>query len=783
MKKRFLVILLALAATLCLAFALSACSPAPNDNTGNTTEQSGNSGNSGNNSGSSGSTGNTNTPEGGGSESTTEPETPDTGDEGDAGSTNPPDSDNTDDMGETDSDNDGHVWSEWIVISPATCSKQGLEGRICTSEKHSEHYETRETQIDPTAHDFGELITTPATCTTKGVEAHYHCTCGKFFNKDKIEILEQQLLTLPVDNNGHILNKGESTCANCGTTLTVNLKYSLLSDNTYSVSKGSATDSNIIIPAIYDGKPVTAIGNFAFSSCSSLKSIVIPNSVTSIDKNAFWDCTNLTSITISDSVTSIGDYAFSSCRSLESIAIPDGVTSIGDEAFHNCYSLKSVNFGNDSKLEIIGDYAFEYCTSLISINFGDNSKLETIGDMAFYDCTSLTSITIPDSVTSIGGSAFLGCTSLERINVGENNTAYSSESGILYNKSKTQFIHIPTAVKGTITIPDGITSIGSSAFSENKKIETVIIGTTSKLETIGESAFLDCTSLKSITIPKSVTSIGKNAFYNCNNINKLYITDLVAWCNIDFGNVTANPLGKNLYLNYDLITELHIPQEVKEIKNYVFAGYNGTSIIIPDGVTSIGAGAFSDCANLISITIPKSVTSIGAGAFNSCYELKYVYFENNSKLETIGDKAFYHSVIINISIPDSVTSIGESAFENCYYLASMRFGDNSKLETIGNEAFYMCSRLNNITIPDSVTSIGNRAFARCSILASITIPKNVTYIGADAFYGCIDLSSVTFANKNGWKVGNSIDVNVGISSENAKMLKDTYRSSYWKREG
>ncbi len=563
MKKRFLVILLALAATLCLAFALAGCAPTPNGNTGNTTEQSGNSsnsGNSGNNSGSSSSTGNTNTPEGGNTGSTTEPETPNTGNTGNESS-------------------GGNTQHE---------------------------------------HDFDTLIITPATCTTTGVEAHYHCACGKFFNKDKVEVSEQQLLTIPIDGNGHVLNKGESACANCGTHLTADLEYSLLNDNTYSVSWGTATDSNIIIPAIYDGKPVTSIRRFAFSY-GDIESITLPNSITKIGDSAFKEC-RLKSINIPDSVISVGDsafhacssltgvyitdlaawcnieynyeanplyyannlylnnklvteitaemlqgvtkikrYAFSGCTSLESITIPDSVTYIGDDAFYYCTKLKSINmsqnvtyiggraFNNCTSLTSItipnsvtriGNYAFDKCSSLTgvyitdlaawcNIEVGSNplyyahnlyldnepvtditaemlQGVKEIKSGAFSGCTSIASITIPDSVTSIGSSAFAGCNSLENITVEENNTMYSSQDGILYNKEKTQFIHIPNAIKGAITIPDEVTSIG-------------------------DFAFYHCTNLTSITIPDSVTSIGRSAFYECTSLESVTFVNRTGW--------------------------------------------------------------------------------------------------------------------------------------------------------------------------------------------------------------------------------------------------------------
>ena len=172
----------------------------------------------------------------------------------------------------------------------------------------------------------------------------------------------------------------------------------------------SASDA-LVIPAEIDGLSVTSIGSAAFRDCSSLTSIIIPDSVTSIGSAAFRDCSSLTSIIIPDSVTSIGSYAFYQCSNLTSITIPDSVASIGSYAFFRCRSLTSITIGNG--VAWIGSYAFSYLDSLTSIDIPDS--VTSIGSSAFRGCSSLTSITIPDSVTSIRYSAFSYCDSLRMI--------------------------------------------------------------------------------------------------------------------------------------------------------------------------------------------------------------------------------------------------------------------------------------------------------------------------------------------------------------------------------
>ena len=185
-------------------------------------------------------------------------------------------------------------------------------------------------------------------------------------------------------------------------------------DNLY--INGELLKGDIIIP-----EGTEKLGDYAFSSCSSITSITIPDSVTSIESSTFYNCSGLTSITIPDSVTSIGSYAFYGCSGLTSITIPDSVISIGSSAFYNCRGLTSITVEQGNAVyHSAGNCIIKTASKTLIAGcknsvIPDDGSVTSIGSYAFRGCSGLTSITIPDSVTSIGRSAFEDCRGLTSI--------------------------------------------------------------------------------------------------------------------------------------------------------------------------------------------------------------------------------------------------------------------------------------------------------------------------------------------------------------------------------
>ena len=454
---------------------------------------------------------------------------------------------------------------------------------------------------------------------------------------------------------------------------------------------------------------VTSIDYYAFSWCTSLTSITIGNSVTCIGECAFYCCTSLTSVEIPNSVTSIG-YAAFSCTGLTSVTIPYSVTSIGKDAFKYCSGLTSmvVSSGNttyDSRdncnaiIETATNTLISGCQNSVIPN-----SVTSIGDYAFYYCSGLTSVEIPNSVTSIGGWAFSGCSGLTSVTIPNSMTCIGIYA--FYGSGLT-----------SVEIPNSVTSIGNSAFSDCSSLTSVTIP--NSVTDIGRYAFSGCTGLTTMVVSSG------NSIYdsrnNCNAIIETATNTLISGCKNTVIPNSVTSIGECAFIWCTSLTSVEIPNSVTSIGYAAFQSCTGlTSVEIPNSVTSIGRQAFSGCTGLTSVEIPNSVTSIGESAFYDCSGLTSVEIPNS--VTSIGNSAFSDcSSLTSVTIPNSVTDIGRYAFGSCRSLTSVTIGNS--VSSIGESAFYDCSGLTSVEIPNSVTSIGNWAFYNCDGLISVTVKK------------------------------------------------------------
>ena len=336
---------------------------------------------------------------------------------------------------------------------------------------------------------------------------------------------------------------------------------------------------------------LSSIDDYAFSSCWELTTITIPAGVWKIGNSAFNSCQELTTVTLSTDLMTLGDYVFSDCPKLESITIPDKVKSIGKNAFYHCEGLTTVTIpasvealdedvflgcANLTEIKVASDNpyftsdegvllnkgrtvliegpggftgpyvipdtvteilinAFNGCGELTSVTFPNG--LTTIRNYAFYNCEKLASVSIPKNVTTIGTDAFNGCKAMLAIDVALDNTNYSSDGRVLFNKDKTTLMRCPGGFTGPYTIPDSVTRVSTNAFYDCGELASVTIP--DSVTGIGNWAFGACTGLTTVTIPSSVTTLNPNMFNGCTGLTTVTIPSSVTLIHYEVFNNTA----------------------------------------------------------------------------------------------------------------------------------------------------------------------------------------------------------------------------------------------------
>lgn len=407
----------------------------------------------------------------------------------------------------------------------------------------------------------------------------------------------------------------------------------------------------------------------------------------------------------------------------------------------------------------IGSYAFEKNTTLTSVSIP-----ETVTELEYYafkGCTSLTAVTIPSGLTSAGSlsnGAFSGCSALTTVQFG---------SGLA---SIPEALFEGTGLK-TVTLPESVTSIGSWAFANCAKLEQVSFP--AGLTSIDLGAFENCTALTAVTLPKRLTELGGAVFENCSALKSVWIPK----------SLTNNGLGDG-FKGCTALTDITFETGITKIADRQFDGSPIKSITIPGTVTTVGMGAFSDCANLTAIDLPSSVTEIDGYAFENCTALTTVTLPKHlRRLDTeaflgctalksvfiplslqnasnpfrkctaltdvtfedgrteLPDTLLQGSGVRQLTVPQTVTKIGYSAFADCTQLTAITLP--AGLRELGNEAFKGCTALTGVALPDSLTDLGYGVFRNCSALTAVEFPAGIAWIsGSSMLRNCTSLRSV-----------------------------------------
>jgi hypothetical protein len=510
-------------------------------------------------------------------------------------------------------------------------------------------------------------------------------------------------------------------------------------------------------------------------ACTSTESeIILPSEVKTIAANVFQGNTTLTTININE-VTTIGEYAFDGCTNLQTIVM-DQVTSIGQRAFRSCTALNNLSM----------------------------PKVVTIGDLAFHACNALTSVTLPKSLNTLGVGNFSNCASLTLFELEDPaESVFEVDGGVLFDKKtpKSILAYGLGLNETDYQIPDGVTTIGSFVFYNNKKLTSVDFNNTL---IIGEQAFLGCTKFTTIDLPL-VKTVGTNAFNGCNNITSITLpqatslgTNAFNGCtkltNIDLPSVIT--IGSSAFVNCTALKPVspklmsEIMPNVKTIGSNAFQNCRALSgiITLPATLTSFGANVFLGCTNVtafdidnanyttnamggvlfnkakttlvayppgkagVEYTIPDGVTAVASYAFYGNPLLEKINATPQS-LKTIGTSSFYGCAKLKeLYLSASINLFGDMAYSGCPLLTTVEFVDANENFVIDNMVLFNANKTKLILyprslsetkyiVPNGVIEIANGAFYGCTALTEIEMPDVVT-IGTNAFYGCSNLSKV-----------------------------------------
>lgn len=461
-------------------------------------------------------------------------------------------------------------------------------------------------------------------------------------------------------------------------------------------------------------------------------------------------------------------YAYALANTAESFSTGN-IVSIKPYALYGAKKLKTMTYG--ASLTTVGAFAFAYCenmTEIIQTQTAAN-KLTTVGEYAFLGCSKLQSFYIGKILTNIDFSAFYGCIRIGEYICDADNASFSVVEKDWYNKDRTRLIaYAPNKSSKIFDLPDTVQVIGSFAFAYSG-VEKVTASSNTALRVIEDSAFESCSSLTSFYNFSFLTSIGDYAFAYCSSLTSATLGSQLS-C-----------LGKYAFYFCRNLTTLTVSSDcvLTEIFPYAFGESGLTSINIRGAITSINEGAFNGCANLKdinlgnvttikanafkacnaleAITLPQSVSSIESTAFVQCPKLKVIVVQSGNTHFAADDNGnLYNKSITKLIavsnanennthfiLPATVTEIGDYAF---YKTGIMTFSvhKDSMLTKIGKNAFELCTSLQWVAMPSSLTEISEKAFYDCPLLSSFTFSEQqqLQNIGSMAFGNCVKLRLV-----------------------------------------
>ncbi len=534
---------------------------------------------------------------------------------------------------------------------------------------------------------------------------------------------------------------------------------------------------------------MTRIGDGFFYLCYNLNSVTLPTTLTSIGDYAFACCSSLGGMMLPDGLTTIGNYAFSGCARLYGFLLPAGVRSIGDYAFQNCVGLGGLNFeGHDTSF---GDCVFAGCTYGFVFSCFRDSDARAYADEHSYP------VDLPD------------CGNDTKLDFDRAGKATILGTGAMYDGFSFPF----TDKLRSVEIEEGVTSLSYRLFKDCVNLRSVSLPST--LSKIGASAFSGCTTLDSVTILHRRASIGTDAFASCPALTIIgwegsTAQDYATAHDIPFEALTAlTPCGDSVGWRLNVRTGTVTISGTGEMWDYPRGGQNSPfandssvlRVVVEGGVTSVGAHFFENCANLAELSLAGSVESIGDNAFSHTALSSLILPEG---LRSIGFAAFYecHS-LLSLRLPESLLTIGANAFFYDNALSSVVLPRN--VTGVGSSAFSRCQALSRAMLLNADTALGDNAFYDCAaslVLCGYTgstaqeyaeeeeiaffaldagpsffLPEGLTALGEDAFRDIAALAvvipeSVTSISGNPFR-GSRVTLIYGYPASAAETLAET----------
>lgn len=483
-------------------------------------------------------------------------------------------------------------------------------------------------------------------------------------------------------------------------------------------------------------KNIETIGQRVFSNCAKLEKFVFAEDMqlTTLPDNAFQGCSKLKSITLPSSMKTIGAAAFLNCTSMKQLVLDEtSIQTISSNAFFGCTNLKEITL--PASISSLGDNAFGSCNSIVQITI-NTSEPPSVASTAFTDnVISNASLYVTDD-SKYNAHAFWKQFSPRILTVKESTLTYMVD-GIVFGEIKTLKTGMLIETNDISVHPNYATRQFSGWDNEPQVMpnEDVVVTGAFEYKLTYKDADAENPEDVLLTVnlyygdkvvnPQELTKQGFR-YDITNSIENMPAEDIIL--NVKYFKTETDHEYNGL--NYHIYTEGNNPHAELIAGNTPYTGdiivpatitYMNDEDVYP--VTAIRANAFKDCFNMTSVSMPESITSIGTQAFTGCYKL------------------------VEITIPKNVETLGTEVFLRCSGLKEVYFNNESKLESLPSNTFMGCKALETIDLHSSLKTISSYVFMGCSSLKEIAIPESVTSIGEEAFKYCEKLEKITIENQ------------------------------------